>query len=242
MIVSKRIGLACIVVAVVVLAAFLPLESWHVAFVDWSEHHPILAVLAFSGLVVLGMVVMLPVSIQAMTAGFLFGLTKGFAIMCLAGLTGFTAAFLVGRSLARPWVAKWAKRRPEFAAIDQAMSERGLALVILARLSQVLPYNLLNYSFGLTSVGLRDYIVGSAVGMLPGIFMFVFIGTTATDIAAIVNGELELGGLELWIGGVGLLLVAAAVVLITRFARRSLKEQLKNPEKQNSIAPRLLDS
>jgi uncharacterized membrane protein YdjX (TVP38/TMEM64 family) len=71
--VTKRISLACLVAALVLLGAFLPLESWHGAFVDWSEHHPILAVLAFSCLVVLGMVFMLPVSIQAMTAGFLFG-------------------------------------------------------------------------------------------------------------------------------------------------------------------------
>ena len=102
--------------------------------------------------------------------------------------------------------------------------------MILARLAQILPYNLLNYSFGLTSVSLRDYALGSAVGMLPGIFMFVFLGTTATDIAAIMSGELELGDYDLWIGGFGVLAVAAAVVLITRVAQKALREQMENPE------------
>jgi uncharacterized membrane protein YdjX (TVP38/TMEM64 family) len=72
--------------------------------------------------------------------------------MYLAGLTGFAAAFLLGRRLARPWIKKWARRRPDFAAIDKAINQKGLVIVILARLAQVPPYNLLNYSFGLTSV------------------------------------------------------------------------------------------
>lgn len=227
---SWRICLATLIIALVVLAAFLPLEAWHGTLVEWSHRNPNLAVLAFSAVIVIGMVLMLPVSVQAMAAGFIFGLNKGFVIMCLAGLTGFIAAFLVGRSLARPWIENWVSRRAEFVAIDKAIKQKGLVVVILARLAQVLPYNLLNYSFGLTSVHLRDYILGSAVGMLPGIFMFVFMGTTATDIAAIINGELGLGAYELWIGGFGLLAVAAAVIVITRFAQKALKEQLDNPE------------
>ena len=103
----------------------------------------------------------------------------------------------IDRSLAGPWIEKWARQRPEFAAIEMALNRKGLGVVVLARLSQVLPYNLLNYSLGLTSVSLRDYVLGSAVGMLPGIFMFVILGTTATDIAAIMSGELNLGGYEL---------------------------------------------
>ncbi len=131
---------------------------------------------------------MFPVSIQAMAAGFIFGITKGLVIMWLGGLIGFTAAFLVGRSLVRPWIEKWSSRRPQFAAIEKAISGKGLLVVILARLSQVLPYDLLNYFFGLTSVSLKNYVLGSAVGMLPGIFMFVFLGTTATNIAAHLIG------------------------------------------------------
>jgi len=78
-------------------------------------------------------------------------------------------------------------------------------------------------------VSLRDYILGSAVGMLPGIFMFVFLGTTTTDIAAIMSGKLNLDGYELWIGGFGLLALVAIVVLITRVAQKALRDQLENP-------------
>jgi uncharacterized membrane protein YdjX (TVP38/TMEM64 family) len=227
---TKYIYLAIVVVALVFLATIVPIGRWQTALVDFSQLNPNLAILAFSSMVILAMVLMFPVSVQAMAAGFIFGLGKGFMIMCLAGLAGFTVAFLLGRSLARTWIEKWASQRPEFAAIDKAINQRGLVIVVLARLAQVLPYNLLNYSFGLTSVSLRDYVLGSAMGMLPGIFMFVFLGTTATDIAAIMNGELNLGEYELWIGGFGLMALVAIVVLITRVAQKALRDQLEIPQ------------
>lgn len=198
----------------------------------WSQANPILAVLAFSALIILGMVLIVPVSIQAMASGFIFGLSKGFTIMCIAGLAGFGVAFLLGRSLARPWIENWVSQRPEFAAIDKAINQSGLVVVILARLSMILPYNLLNYSFGLTAVRMRDYLLGSAVGMLPGLFLFVYLGSAATDIAAVVSGELELGDYDLLIGGFGLLAVVVAATLITRIARKVLREELEDSEKR----------
>ena len=119
-------------------------------------------------------------------------------------------------------------RRPDFVSIDEAIREKGFVIVMLARLALILPYNVLNYSFGLTAVSMRDYMLGSAVGMLPGIFLFVFIGTTATDIAAIVSGEVELGEYNLWLGGIAVLAVVAAVTLITRVAKKALRDNLEN--------------
>jgi uncharacterized membrane protein YdjX (TVP38/TMEM64 family) len=227
---SRYIQLVLIAGALLLLAVYVPFQAWLNALFEWSQLNPNLAAWVFSALIVLAMVLMFPVSIQAMAAGFMFGLHKGLIIMCVAGLVGFTAAFLVGRTLARPWIANWVQRRPEFEAIDHAINRKGLVVVILARLAQVLPYNLLNYSLGLTSVSVRDYVVGSAVGMVPGIFMFVFIGTTATDIAAVMSGELKLGDYDIWIGGFGLLVLAGAVSVIARVARKALQESTEKTD------------
>ena len=227
---TKKILSIVVLLVLVLLAVLMPVQSWLSALYQWSQMNQGLAVLAFMVLIVLGMVIMVPVSIQAMAAGFTFGLGKGFLVMWLAGLAGFAAAFLVGRSLARHWIETWVTKRPEFAAVDKAIHQTGLMVVILTRLSMILPYNLLNYSLGLTAVRLRDYLIGSAIGMVPGIFLFVFIGAGATDIAAILSGELQLGDYDLLIGGIGLLAVATVVVLITRVAQKALKEELENPE------------
>ncbi len=224
---TKKIQLTCFLSILVLLAVFLPARSGLSTLYDWSQMNPNLAVLFFLVLIVFGMVLMVPVSLQAMAAGFIFGLGKGFLVMWIAGLVGFAAAFLLGRSLARPWIESWVSQRPKFVAIDKAIQQTGLMLVILTRLAMILPYNLLNYSLGLTAVRLRDYLMGSAIGMVPGIFLFVFIGTTATDIAAIVSGELKLGDYGLLIGDIGLLAVATVVVLITRVAQKALKKELE---------------
>ncbi len=227
---TKKVLLIIVLLVLVLLAVLMPVQNWLSALYEWSQMNQGLAMLAFLVLIVLGMVLMVPVSIQAMAAGFIFGLSKGFLVMWLAGLAGFAAAFLIGRSLARHWIETWVSHRPEFVAIDKAIHQRGLLVVILTRLAMILPYNLLNYSLGLTAVRLRDYLMGSAIGMLPGIFLFVFIGTSATDIAAILSGELKLGDYDLLIAGIGLLAVATVVALITRVAQKTLKEELGNPE------------
>ncbi len=227
---SKRVLLLLVLLVLMLLTFYLPLPMWLSDLYDWSQLNPNLALFAFMVLIVAGMVLLVPVSIQAMAAGFFFGLGKGFLVMWLAGLAGFTAAFLVGRTVARPWVESWVHRRPEFVAIDEAIHQKGLLVVLLARLSLILPYILLNYSLGLTAVRLRDYLMGSAVGMLPGIFLFVFIGTTVTDIAAIASGELEFGDYDVLIGGFGLVAIIAIVILITRIAKKALRKEMESPE------------
>jgi uncharacterized membrane protein YdjX (TVP38/TMEM64 family) len=223
---TRGIQLISVVAALVLLAIFLPVQDGLTQLYDWSVENPGQALAVYAVIVVFGMVLMVPISVLAMAAGFTFGLTKGILVIFLAGLAGSVLAFQLGRSLARPWIENRVSRRPDFAAVDGAIRRGGLLVVVLARLSLVLPYNLLNYSFGLTGVSLRDYVLGSAIGMLPPMFMFVFVGTTATNVAAIVNGELSLGDYDMLIGGFGILVIAVAVLFITRMARKALKAQL----------------
>jgi uncharacterized membrane protein YdjX (TVP38/TMEM64 family) len=75
-------------------------------------------------------------------------------------------------------------------AIDKAIHSEGLKLVIFLRLCPCLPFNVLNYLLGITDMKTKDYIIGM-VGMLPGTLLFVFIGTTISDIADAANGKNE---------------------------------------------------
>ena len=70
-------------------------------------------------------------------------------------------------ALARRWVEGRVKRSPRFRAIDEAVASGGFRLVLLLRLSPLVPFNLLNYMLGLTRVSTRDYILGSVIGMAP---------------------------------------------------------------------------
>ncbi len=101
------------------------------------------------------------------------------------------------------------------------MAAAGWKIVGLTRLSPVFPFTLLNYAFGLTRVSLRDYVLASWIGMMPGTVMYVYLGALARIGAA---GE-EKSPAEWALYAIGLLATLAVTVFITRIARRALVQR-----------------
>jgi uncharacterized membrane protein YdjX (TVP38/TMEM64 family) len=119
-------------------------------------------------------------------------------------------------------------------AIDKAIHSEGLKLVILLRLCPVIPFNVLNYLLGITSVEAKHYIIGM-VGMLPGTLVYVFIGTTISDIADTASGKSENNTLILVFLIVGSILGCAGIVWISIVAKRKLNETLKIGEEEEEM-------
>lgn len=212
--------------AVIITAIFLPVEQLLSGIQQWAEANPSNAQYIITAALVIGILLMLPASLMLMLAGFLFGLAKGFAAVWLAGLVASTLAFLLGRSIARPWVERKIQRKTIFIAIDRAIRRKGFLIVLLTRLVMVLPYTALNYSLGLTNVSLKDYLLGTNIGMIPPMFLFVYLGTTVSDIAGVMSGEITLQRNEWLIGALALLAVVAVVAFIIRKASTVLREEL----------------
>ena len=211
---------------VVLTAIFLPVEQIMTGVQNWAETNQSSAVFIVTAGIVLGTLLLLPLSLMTMLAGFLFGLAQGFVVIWVASLVASTAAFWIGRSLARPWIEHKIHRKTTFIAIDRAIRRKGFLVVLLTRLVMVLPYPALNYSLGLTSVSLKDYLLATNIGGIPPFFLFVYLGTTVSDIAAIINGNVRLEGTEMLVGLTALLAVISLVLLIVRVAGKTLKEEL----------------
>lgn len=128
-------------------------------------------------------VLFLPGWILTLGAGAVYGVAVGVPLVSVAATCGATAAFLVGRYAARDWVASKVARDERFRAVDAAVGREGWKIVLLTRLSPLFPFNLLNYAFGLTRVPLRDYVLASWAGMLPGAAVYVYIGSLAGEVA-----------------------------------------------------------
>ena len=103
---------------------------------------------------------------------FSFGVPIGLLSAWTGATLGACVAFLVGRTLARDWVARKVSENPKFAAVDEAVGREGFKIVLLLRLSPVFPFNFLNYALGLTRVSFRQYALASLIGMLPGGLMY----------------------------------------------------------------------
>jgi uncharacterized membrane protein YdjX (TVP38/TMEM64 family) len=222
-----RLGLGVIAVGAVLLAARAldaPAHLREALFLirDIGPWGPVLFVLLY----VMATVLFLPGWILTLGAGAVFGLAKGAVTVSVAATLGATAAFLVGRYLARDAVARRLAAHPRFAAIDAAVAREGWKIVLLTRLSPAFPFNLLNYAFGLTRVPLRQYVWASWIGMLPGTVMYVYVGSLAGDLATLGQGARARTGAEWALYGVGFLATVAVTVYVTRIARGALDRRI----------------
>lgn len=186
----------------------------------WTAAAGLAGQAAFVGLYVLACVAFLPGSVLTLGAGAAFGLGRGFVLVSIGSTAGAWASFLVGRYFLRDWMSRKLEKVPAFAAIAGAVGQEGWKVVLLTRLSPVLPFNLLNYGYGLTTVGLGEYTLASWIGMMPGTFLYVYLGAAV--------GETARGGLRarsraewaLYAGG--LAATAVAAWMVGRTAKRAL--------------------
>ena len=195
------------------------------AFVTWVRTLGALAPLVFIAVYAVGVVAFVPGSVLTLAGGALFGVVAGTAYVFVAASLGACAAFGLARTVARGAIERRVAASPRFAAIDRAIAADGRRITFLLRLSPVFPFTLLNYALGLTRVRFADYAL-ACLGMLPGTLLYVYLGSLAGDLAALASGATPARGgwLERGFFVVGLGVTAFVTVLITRTARRALRE------------------
>jgi uncharacterized membrane protein YdjX (TVP38/TMEM64 family) len=200
----------------------LPVKQYLVAVLEWTQSLGAWGPIFVTVFYVFAAVFFLPGSVLTLGAGFLFGLQVGFLAAWLGATGGACAAFLVGRTMARDWIAGKVAQNSKFAAVDEAVGKEGFKIVLLLRLSPVFPFNFLNYALGLTRVSFKHYALASAIGMLPGGFMYTYFGSAARSLADVAAGKVESGAAGQVFFWLGLAATIAVTVFVTRVARKSL--------------------
>jgi uncharacterized membrane protein YdjX (TVP38/TMEM64 family) len=225
-----RISIIVLGVALAAAAAYgLPLGQWVTDLAQGARATGSLGVGLFFVAYVASTVAGLPGSILTLALGFAYGPFWGLVIASPASVTGATCAFFLGRTLLRDWAAKKAAGSARARAIEAAVEREGLKLVLLLRLSPVVPFNLLNYMLSVTSVRLSTYVLASAVGMLPGTALYVYLGSLAPAAAELSSVAQTGGSARTALYIIGLLATVAVVVVGTRAARGGLAAELQRP-------------
>lgn len=213
-------------------AIFSQLQQQLVSLVEWIDSLGVIAPLVFIIAYVIITVAFLPASIITLGAGFVFGIVKGSILVFIGAMLGATAAFLIGRFVARDWIAKKVEGKSFFTALDNAIAEEGLKLIFLIRLSPAFPFNLLNYALGLTKVSLKDYVLGTT-GIIPGTIMYVYLGSLISDLAMLGVGEAPSNPVVSWIIKILIFVTVVAISLyIAKIARKALKQTV--PEESSA--------
>ncbi len=212
---------AVVVVVAALLAAghFLPVAVWFEHVNAWVKSLGPTGPLIFVVIYAVGTVLFVPGSVMTIAAGALFG-WRAIPVVTIGATVGAALAFLVARYLARERISRFAEKNARFKAIDKAVGEQGAKLIGLLRLSPVIPFNVSNYFYGLTSVKFWPYVLATFLGILPGACLYVYLGAAGN---AGLGGEHKAHGRpEDVFLGVGLLATVAVTVLVARTARKAL--------------------
>jgi uncharacterized membrane protein YdjX (TVP38/TMEM64 family) len=208
-----------------VLFRTLPVTEWLEQLTRLNEQYPVAVPVAYIAAVTVATVALFPGWISMMLGGLLFGLLPGLPFALLGITAGAFGAFLAGRALGRSWVEKRMGDSLKLQALDEAVNAKSFYIVFLTRFAIVLPFNVLNYAFGLTRVTPATYVAATALGMLPAVLLYVYLGTLADDFGAILAGDVRPAGGAYWIAAVAIIAVAAVIWIVQRAAKRALQQQ-----------------
>lgn len=128
-----------------------------------------------------------PVAVLALAGGLLFGLVRGSIYTFVGALLNCALMFLLARYVGREKIRALVRKKlpqPWQRRLEGLGGREGALLLVILRLIPAVPYNLINYAFGLTEMKLSVYLIFSAIGIIPGTLAFINIGDKALDPAS----------------------------------------------------------
>lgn len=160
------------------LKAYLSLESLKTnrdSLLVFTQEHYVPAVAMFILAYILQTAFSLPgATLMTLAGGFLFGSLWGTLYVNIGATTGATLAFLAARYLFHDWVER--KFGDRLGPIQEGFAKNAFSYLLTLRLIPLFPFFLVNLLSGLTRVQLSTYVVATAVGIIPGGFVYTFAG------------------------------------------------------------------
>ena len=189
----------------------------------WLERAGIWAPLSYIALYTVATLLILPSTALNLTGGAIFGPWLGTLWTSIAAIIAAVVSFAFTRTVGRETIARRLAGR--WQAMDAEMRQGGLFYMFAIRLLPIIPYGLVNFAAGLTSIRFRDYLLGTVLGTVPGILPFVMLGSSGLQ-------AMKTGNIWPLMGTLGLtgLLVGGATWYRRR--RQSPQKELKDAEQK----------
>lgn len=126
-----------------------------------------------------------PKNVLAGIAGALFGVAGGITASWTGAMLSAVVTFWLAGRLGRRAVAELTG--PRIDRVQQLLRRQGLLAVVVARLTPVVPFTIINYGAGVSAVTARDFVLGTAVGVIPGTVAYVVVGASAGEDATTIG-------------------------------------------------------
>ena len=178
---GKLLGIGLALAAVLVVARLTGLSEYISLdglgrLRDWIDGFGAAAPLVFIAIYAVATVAFLPGTPLSLLAGLIFGPVLGTLWAVIGATIGATLAFLVGRYAARGLVEGWTANNERVRRLDEGVERQGWRMLLITRLVPVFPFNLQNYAYGVTKIGLGTYVLLTAVCIIPGAAVYTFAG------------------------------------------------------------------
>ena len=183
-----------------------------------------MSIVIYPLLVMAATVLLLPGGILSLGGGFFFGLWWGTLLVLVGNLLGAAVAFFVGDKLGRKFVRQRILRDPRWAALDGAIGKHGPRIIFYSQLNPLFPTSLFNYLYGITKVPFWECLKWVALGRLPGIFLYSYLGTLGQLGIRILRGDSEPGPVEYALWGGGLVLTVGVAALLGHTATKVIED------------------
>jgi uncharacterized membrane protein YdjX (TVP38/TMEM64 family) len=215
----------CLVVLVMVLVArYVPVIDTVADVEQTLEEAGVAAPVAYPLIIAVCNLLLMPAGILSVGGGFFFGLWWGVLLVSMGSFVGAAGAFFLGRKLGRKRIERVLRHREKWAHLDEAIERDGWKIILLSQLHPLFPVSLINYIYGITSIRFWPCMLWTVLGRVPGIFLYVYLGTLGQFGLNLLRGKSNPSPVEyvFWIGGLVLLFVLTA--MLGRLALRLLAE------------------
>ena len=151
---------------------------------DLYEHEPLLFIFVFFCVYIFCAAFSIPgAALLSLIAGFIFDFVIGSLVVSLASVIGAVCAFLISRFLMKDFVQR--KFAKHLKTVNEGLKQKGAFYIFSLRLIPVFPFFLINILMGITPISIKQFAIGSFLGMLPGTFVYVNAGKQLSHISAI---------------------------------------------------------
>jgi uncharacterized membrane protein YdjX (TVP38/TMEM64 family) len=178
-----RVLILAAIILTIIAARFLGLTDYldQERLRALMELSGVLAPLIYVLLYTLAPALLLPGLPLTILGGILFGPVWGVVYAITGATAGACLAFLIARYAARDWVEGKLKDA-RLKRLDAEVMRQGWKIVAFTRLIPLFPFNLLNYAFGLTSIGFIPYALTSFICMLPACIAYIVFSSSLIDL------------------------------------------------------------
>lgn len=219
---NLRVVIVALIVAAIALVAMRRLIPDLETFRTLLETLGTIPLPAYLLIYMVATLAMAPLALMIASGGVILG-WNGLWVVTLGCLLGASIAFWVARRLLFQSVHAWLEGDARLRVLQGLLQKDGFKLVVLVRLSPILPFSGFNYAAGAMPIRYGKFLVASALGLIPRVSLGIFVAMGARDL--IDAGDLsQLRPEQMLSYAVSLIATLLVLALVTKMARRALQE------------------